>query len=174
MTASWFHWLFPASRLPSSEVAVFTSTEADVQFKTGLQYECGEGVDQDYAQAAEYYERAAEQGHALAQYNLAVMYGHGQGVARDEAQSLRWMTRAAQTGNACAQYNIGVRQYLTCRDLKRVGASEERIEALKWVTLAASQGHRGAESACEFMSFGMSMDQVSESQRRTKLPATRL
>ncbi|EET45192.1 hypothetical protein NEISICOT_01187 [Neisseria sicca ATCC 29256] len=34
----------------------------------------GQGVRQDHAQAAQWYRKAAEQGHAVAQYNLGVAY----------------------------------------------------------------------------------------------------
>ena len=37
-------------------------------------YEKGQGVDQDYIKAVEWYQRAAEQGVADAQYNLGNMY----------------------------------------------------------------------------------------------------
>ena len=37
-------------------------------------------MDQSYERAAEYYEAAARQGHADAQYNLGQMYRKGQGV----------------------------------------------------------------------------------------------
>ena len=55
----------------------------------------GEGATQDYAQAAQWYLKAADQSHSLAQFNLAVMYAAGQGVPRDEAKSRVWMQKAA-------------------------------------------------------------------------------
>lgn len=41
----------------------------------------GKGVPQNYSQAKKYYELAAQQGHATAQYNLGVMYNYGEGIA---------------------------------------------------------------------------------------------
>ena len=43
-------------------------------------YAYGVGVEQDYAKAAAWYERASEQGNADAQNNLGVMYAEGKGV----------------------------------------------------------------------------------------------
>jgi hypothetical protein len=50
-------------------------------------YDQGHGVPQDYAQAAIWYRKAAEQGLALAQSNLGVLYEEGRGVPKDYAQA---------------------------------------------------------------------------------------
>ena len=139
---------------------------AEAQFVSGLKFATGEGVSQDYTQAAQCYSQAAEQDHSLAQLHLAMLYWQGQGVARDEAKSLMWMTKAAKLGNAEAQYRLGVRQHLLSRRASNGTAAEGRIEALKWVRLSAGQSFRGAESACEFVALGMTRDEVAEAVRR--------
>ena len=48
----------------------------------GIAYYYGEGVAQDHTAAAMCFRRAAEQGHAGAQYNLGVAHHNGQGVER--------------------------------------------------------------------------------------------
>ena len=50
----------------------------------------GEGVPQDYAEAARWYRKAAEQGLAEAQYDLGGMYDIGAGVPHDDADAFRW------------------------------------------------------------------------------------
>ncbi|MFC5512579.1 tetratricopeptide repeat protein [Massilia jejuensis] len=52
-----------------------------------------------------WYEQAAEQGHALAQYNLGGMYGSGLGVARDPVRAYMWMLLAAEAGDSAANVN---------------------------------------------------------------------
>ena len=138
----------------------------DAQFLKGLNFASGQGVAQDFVQAAQCYTEAAEQGHSRAQLNLATLYEHGQGVARDEAKALRWLTKAAGLGNAEAQYRLGVQQHLACRTGRLAAAVEGRIEALKWVRLSASQGCHGAVGACEFVALGMTREEVAESERR--------
>src|SRR5271154_6828431 len=54
--------------------------DPDAEFDIGYVYETGEGVPQDYAQAAIWYRKAAEQGNANSQYDLALLYNTGQGV----------------------------------------------------------------------------------------------
>ena len=139
---------------------------AEAQFVRGLNFASGDGIAQDYVQAAQCYTQAAEQGHTRAQLNLATLYEHGQGVTRDQAKALDWLTRAANLGNADAQYRLGVQQHLACRTGLLGAGVEGRIEALKWVRLSASQGCRGALDACEFVALGMTREEVAESGRR--------
>jgi len=46
---------------------------ANAQCNLGLRYDNGQGVKQDYTEAARWYRKAAEQGYALAQFNLGNM-----------------------------------------------------------------------------------------------------
>ncbi len=139
---------------------------SEAQFLKGLDFASGQGVAQDYVQAAQCYTEAAEQGHSRAQLNLATLYEHGQGVMRDQAKALAWLTKAAILGNGDAQYRLGVQQHLANRTGRLGPAVEGRIEALKWVRLSAAQGCRGALGACEFVALGMTREEVAESGRR--------
>ncbi len=62
----------------------------------------GQGVAEDYAEAARLYSLAAAQGYAIAQYNLGVMFAKGQGVAKDRAEAIRLYRLAAAQGRANA------------------------------------------------------------------------
>jgi len=44
----------------------------------------------------EWYRKAAEQGHAGAQFNRSICYTNGQGVAKDEQQAVQWYRKAAE------------------------------------------------------------------------------
>jgi TPR repeat protein len=68
-------------------------------------YANGFGVAQDDVQALKWYGKAAEQGHALAQFNLGGMYGSGRGVKRDALRSFMWLTLAADAGDVAAASN---------------------------------------------------------------------
>ena len=60
----------------------------------------------NFKKAIEWYEKAAEQGDAVAQYNLGVMYENGQGVDRSDSMALRWFAMATKQGNNSAQAAI--------------------------------------------------------------------
>ena len=57
----------------------------------------------DYAEAAEWFSKAAEQGNAKAQFELGVLYEKGQGVPQDCAKAAEWYGKAAAQGYAMAQ-----------------------------------------------------------------------
>ena len=65
--------------------------DAFAQFNLGVMYYNGDGVPQDYSEAAKWYRKAAEQGHAKAQSNLGVMYADGKGVPKDYVKAYMWL-----------------------------------------------------------------------------------
>ena len=59
--------------------------------------------NKDYADAFKWYRKAAEQGHAEAQYALGGCYYLGKGVTKDHKQAVYWLRKSAAQGNADAQ-----------------------------------------------------------------------
>lgn len=162
MKKSWYQNLF--SHAPESDrTATTPSTDpasADAQFGLGLKFANGKGVAQDYAQAATWYRKAAEQSHALAQFNLGTMYAAGQGVAQDEAASAVWFDKAARLGDAGAQFNLGKSCHRASFRGQAKDAPEARIEAYKWYRLAAAQGYRGSDAAGTALIANMTREDV--------------
>ncbi|ARN82213.1 hypothetical protein B1812_15220 [Methylocystis bryophila] len=62
----------------------------------------------DAKDAADWLEKAASQGFALAQLRLGILYGKGVGVNRDYAAARKWFQAAAENGNALAMHNLAV------------------------------------------------------------------
>ncbi len=52
------------------------------------------------------YRKAAEQGHAEAQFKLGAMYFSGDGVPQDDAGAVKWYRMAAEQGHAEAQADL--------------------------------------------------------------------
>jgi len=90
----------------SSEVENDSSaTDAQAAFDTGFRFLKGkDGVSRDYRQAAEWFGKAAEQGHADAQYNLGELYNKGRGVKKDKKIAQKWYEAAAAQGHVKATY----------------------------------------------------------------------
>jgi len=155
----------PETDLETTEVLAQRGS-AEAQFSLGLKFANAQGGAQDYAQAEEWYLKAAGQNHALAHFNLGVMYGSGQGSQADPTKSLLWIRKAADLGDASAQFRLGEANYRAVR----IGASpvggQSRIDAYKWYRLAADQGYRGAEVACEAVNLNMTREEVVEAIRR--------
>jgi uncharacterized protein len=77
------------------------------EIKLGAAYLAGRGVQQDYTQAAYWYERAANAGDPLAQNEIGYLYQAGIGVARDPVRAVQWYQRAAAGGYLEAKVNLG-------------------------------------------------------------------
>ncbi len=113
---------------------------ANAQFNLGAAYYNGQGVPQDYAQAAVWYRKAAEQGNSEAQYYLGVAYENGQGVQQDDAQAAVWFRMAGDQGNVQAQYNLGVMYH------NGQGVRQDDAQAAIWFRKAAEQGMANAQN----------------------------
>lgn len=113
--------------------------EANAQLNMGGLYFKGQGVAQDYAEAAKWFLLAAQQGQAQAQFNLGMMYATGQGVAQNHDESVQWYRRAADQGLAVAQLNLGVAYAIG------QGIAQDETEAVKWLRLAAEQSEPQAQ-----------------------------
>lgn len=105
----------------------------------GVIFANGQGVAQDYLEAAKWFRRAADQGYGPAQFNLGQLYLTGKGVAVDPVEAANWLTLAARQGIAAAQTRLAS-MYLTGS-----GVQQNDTEAAKWYGLAANQGNILAE-----------------------------
>jgi hypothetical protein len=109
----------------------------------GLHYELGQGVKIDFKTAAQWYRRAAEQGHPNGQRNIGHMFYSGWGVAQSYDDAARWFRLAAAQGNAQALCNLG-----TCY-AKGLGVTRDLDEARRLFKRAAAKGYAEAAAAAE-------------------------
>ena len=109
----------------------------------GLYYH-GHGVRESDTLAQQWYERAARQGLAEAQFQLGNMHAYGlaPAPATDDPPRLaaQWYFEAARQGHAEAQYSLGI-LFLTGS-----GVTQSNAEARRWIERAAAQGHPDARA----------------------------
>jgi TPR repeat protein len=75
------------------------SSDVGAQWTLGGFYARGEfGLPQDYAEAAKWYRKAAEQNYALAQLDLGVSLAKGQGVEQNVVEGCMWVILASRGG----------------------------------------------------------------------------
>jgi uncharacterized protein len=65
-------------------------------------YAKGDGVRQDYVEAAGWFRKAAVRGDPDAQFYLGALYERGDGVPQDYVQAWAWLKAAAAQGNVRA------------------------------------------------------------------------
>ena len=103
------------------------------QEKIGRLYQRGKGVERDYALAAQWYRRAADQGESQAQTRLAMMLRYGIGPRHDYAEAMKWYRAGAALGNKLAQVGLG---YML---MEGVGVPVDYKAAAEWFEKAAAQ-----------------------------------
>lgn len=119
------------------QTAKVEQEDASALNRRGVQYY----LEKDYVQAIKCFRAAAEQGHAVAQYNLGTCYQEGKGVTQNYAEAVKWIRKAAENGHSSAQHNMGDSYYYGH------GVSKDVAEAIKWYKKSAEQGHMSAQKA---------------------------
>ena len=112
----------------------------ELQLWLGNLFTNGEGVPQDYVQAATWWRKAAEQGFAFAQFGLGNLFTNGQGVPQDYTQAAAWYRKAAEQGDSGAQHNLG------CAYEFAQGLPQDHTLAAVWWRKAAEQGYADAQN----------------------------
>jgi uncharacterized protein len=115
---------------------------AIAQSRLAWLYYHGHGVRESDALAVQWFDRAARQGLAEAQFQLGNMYAYGLAALPPDADGSRlaaqWYFEAARQGHADAQYSLGI-LFLTGS-----GVVQDAAVARKWIARAAEQGHADA------------------------------
>ena len=105
----------------------------DAQYYLGGLYYKGGGVEQNYEQAAAWFQKSADQGNPKAQTDLAQCYLLGYGVEKDSNVAVDWYRRAADQGYAPAALNLAA--LIT----SGVGTKRDLVRAHMWATIAMSK-----------------------------------
>ena len=125
-------------------------------------YYDGDGTEQDYKKAVEWYRTAAIQGNQASQYELGIMLLRGQGIDADSDSALEWIKKSAgddanfryiKEGNPDAQRVLGImymKGYLVPKDLERAFLlikSSAAKKDIKSIEILASMYYSG--KGCE-------------------------
>jgi TPR repeat protein len=100
--------------------------DVNMQLLVGSIHDFGQGVPQDDAEAAKWYQMAAERGSAKAQYQLGALYTRSAQV-KDPKQGYTWLTIAAKTIGSGNASGITADQATTLRALAAMSLSEAEI-----------------------------------------------
>ena len=91
-------------------------------------------ISEKYKIVARWYNEAADQGYAKAQYNLGLMYFYGNGVEQDLEKAFNCFHKAALQGLPEAQLFLGLMYF------NGQGVEQDFKEAARWFHAAAEQG----------------------------------
>lgn len=165
--------------------------DARAQFEIGAIFTEGRAVEQDYAEAAIWYERSAAQGLVPAQYRLGNLYETGTGVEKDLEVARLWYQRGAEAGNRMAMHNLaalyaggqlGEQQFETAAEwftkaaglgmtdsqfnlgmlyARGLGVTQDFEQSYKWFSLAARSGDADAGKARDDIAKSLNADAVA-------------
>jgi TPR repeat protein len=138
--ALWLVLALPLQAEPQVDIVSLQQSaqagDAYAQLNLGAAYDNGIGVARDIEQALFWYQKAAEQGIAEAQFNLAHLL-----VAEELSASTaaEWMRKAAEQGMVDAEYLMGVIY------TEGIGVAVNHNEARRWLNKAVARGHADAK-----------------------------
>lgn len=129
--------------------------DTELQYFLGTIYSAGyKGIEIDHIKAVGWYERAALQGNADAQYSLASAYAKAEGVDQDYIKAKEWCEKAAEQGHLLAQSYLGF-LYEFIDDDNEIDYQQSKL----WYEKAAVQGCELAQNGlASLYEFGLGVD----------------
>ena len=134
----------------------FEQNNADAQYKLGIRYYTGDGVEKNHSEAVKWFRKAAEQGHAEAQYNLGVCYEKGEGVDKNLAEAAKWYRKVAEQGDANAQRNLGMYYIQEKRD---------NVIGYAWIFLSVKNGLEDSTSKLAELEKQMDKGEIERAKK---------
>lgn len=186
----------PAEITQPALVAAIKGGDPLAYFEVGAIYTEGRGVKANLAEAARWYQRAADLGLVPAEYRLATLYEKGTGVPRDLAKAKTLYMDAAEKGNASAMHNLAVilanggdtapdfaeagKWFAKAADLglrdsqynlailyaRGNGVKQDLAESYKWFAAAAKSGDTDAAQKREDVAKAMKPEQLKDAKAR--------
>jgi hypothetical protein len=114
---------------------------AETNYAIGMLYWMGQGVKNDYNQASNWIQKAADLNHAGAQAKLGYLYTQGITVPQNYETAFQWFSKAAKQGDIDGQYNLGIFY------LNGWGTEQNKTMAAQYLAAASAQGDADAEQA---------------------------
>ncbi|KAF9390692.1 hypothetical protein BGX21_011423, partial [Mortierella sp. AD011] len=134
------------SQYSNSTIAdIHEERDMDVNYVEGLAYFEGRDVEQDYVRALDFFLKAANQGHAYAQYRLRNMHKSLQDIKDDCVTLVDHYRMTAEQGDADSQSNLGFMYGFG------IGVAQDYSMAVEWYQRAANQGHAHAQCSLGLM-----------------------
>jgi len=191
--------VLPTGLQPASLVEAAKKSDPLAFFEIGARFTDGRGVKIDLAEAAKWYQLAADKGLAPAEYRLANFYEKGTGLTRDIARAKALYLSASEKGNASAMHNLAVLNAtgaagtpdfneaarwfqkaaeLNVRDsqfnlailyARGNGVAQDLEQSYKWFAIAAKQGDQDAAQKRDEVANALKPDQLKSAKAKLDL-----
>lgn len=118
----------------------------NAMYEVGKRYERGRGVDKNYTEAANWYQKAASAGQTAAQGRLGILYFEGRGVSQNYKVALDLLSSAAKDNIPSAQFQLANMYELGA------GVAENLELAISWYKKAFANGYYLAQAKVDTLS----------------------
>ncbi len=146
--------------MESDNIAENTAiSEAESQYKLGLNYIYGTDVIKDTSKAAECFQKAADLGFLPAKRELGILLASGDGVETDMEKAVGYLSEAADQLDPSALYHLGLMYELG------IGVPKDLQKCVRMLAYAAEMGYPGADVDAE------RIDKLLYEERAKKLRA---
>ena len=115
-------------------IAQAQAGDAKAPYTLGYDYYNGTGTPQDFAQAAVWWRKSADQGFAYAQNNLGVLYNSGKGVPQSFSEAYFWQNLAAAGANGDLQAQFAKNRDESAARLSGFERLRVQKRAAKWAS----------------------------------------
>lgn len=130
----------------------------EAQYRLGMMYRFGWGVEKSFKTARERFQTAADEDHAEAQSELAKIFKDGRGIDRDYVTAARWFEKAAMQHQGVSQLNLA-RFYRSGK-----GVEKSWPHAWAWFSLAIDNQYMDAIGHRARLQRKMSDDEISKAK----------
>ncbi len=184
---------------PQPLIEAVNTKDMKAQFEMGRRLADNQNDPMLLANAFAWFNAAAAQGFAPAQYRVGNMYEKGLGVERNATEAKLWYQMAAEAGNASAMHNLAVlfasgadgtvdsasalRWFQKAADLgvgdsqfnlgvmkgKGQGVEQDLEESYKWLALLAKSGDTEAASKRDEVAQSMRPEQLKSAKSKVEL-----
>jgi TPR repeat protein len=126
------------------------------QYKLGLMYYKGQGVEQNYKEAFKWFRVSAQRGLSDAQFYLGLMYYDGKAVTQNYSDAFYLFLAAAKQGQIEAQFILGD-MYISGH-----GVPRSYVNAYAWTSIAYKNGYDQAKQNLQFLNKEMTASELEK------------
>jgi len=128
----------------SDKIFVLTMKAAELDYppamrSIGWYYENGDGVDQSFEKAMEWYSRAADGGDGESMYAIGELYLNGSGVDQSYDKAMDWYMKAVSIDEPMGLYGVAMMYE------KGYGVEKSAEKAIEWYQKSADLGYSHAK-----------------------------
>ena len=133
--------------------------KANAMYNIAVIYDNGLGIKKDKNAAFEWYKKASDFNHKIAQYNLGWMYYHGEIVEQNYFNAMRYYKLSANQGYKKAQFNLA-NLYLM-----GLGTLKDNLEAYKWFKISSMNGISQSKDYLTKLKMLMTLEEIKVAEQ---------